>query len=176
MSAVVTRFYQVRFRQWGWARLWITDDWCLTIMSDWGNFAYWWHPDPYDFREFLCHREDDYLANKLSGGAQELDVDATERWIKERISARRREGGFTREEARAEWELLRGCDFESETDRQHWYNHTKIDDAWDSLIYRTPMRVQMFLKHCWPLLVVEIRRDLGQPLRDAAHSWFRRAA
>lgn len=177
MKEPTNYFYQVRRSQWGWARLWITSDWCLTIMSDWGSFSYWWSPDPYDFREFLCSRDDtDYLANKFSRGEQEIDEAATTRWIQERICRERREQRLTREKARQEWELVQGIDFSDEGDRQHWYNHTKLDDAWDALRYRTPMRVQMFLRHCWPLLMVEMRRQLGEPLRQRARGWLERSA
>lgn len=176
MTAVVTRFYQVRFRQWGWARLWITDDWCLTIMSDWGSYSYWWSPEKSDFRRFLCGRDDDYLMNKFAGGRSEIDSDATERWVKERICSQRRSAHLSRDEARREWDLVDGVNFDDEGERQHWYNETRLDDAWDSLIYRHPMRVQQFMKRCWPLLVVEMQRDIGQPLRDRASEWFRRAA
>jgi len=170
-----TTLYQIRFRQWGWARMWVTPDWCLAIMSDWGNYAYWWPPDPYDFREFLLRCDSGYLARKLSAGKQELDTEATERWIKEQICRLRRERRWNRQLARDEWELAR-CDFESESDRQWWYQHTKLDDAWEAFQYRTPMQLQMFLRHCWPLLMIEVRRDMGRPLREQAVKWFRKVA
>lgn len=176
MSAPVTYLYRVRDRKWGWARAWVTSDGCLTIMSDWGNYAYWWFGDNGDHRDFLASCGVDYIENKLAGGKSEIDHDATVAGIKERICRRRREGGLSREEARDEWELLQGVDFESERDMWHWYDNTELDDAAEVLCHRHPLQLQMFMRRCWPLLVAEMLRDYGAQLRGRAHEWFRRAA
>lgn len=175
-NAPLTYFYHVRDRQWGWARAWVTSDGCLTIMSDWGNYAYWWFGDNGDHRRFLASCGVDYIENKLAGGKMEIDADATVRGIKDRIARRRREGGLSRAEARAEWELVDGVDFESERDMWVWYDATELDDACEVLCHRRPLQLQMFMRHCWPLLVVEMRADYGATLRDRARDWFRRAA
>ncbi len=167
--SVVTWFYQVRPRATGWARAWVTSDGCLSIMSDWGNYAYWWGSPVGDFREFLCGCEPGYyITTKLAGGKTEIDHDRTVRGIKDRILRRRREGGFTREEAHDEWELVEMTDFESERDMWSWYDDTKLDDASEVLCYRPPLQLQMFVKRCWPLLVEAMRADLATPASAGA--------
>lgn len=162
-----TWLYTVSDRKSGWARAWVTDDGCLSIMSDWGNYAYWWdrrHPTDRDsdHRDFLCHAGLDYITSKLAGGKTEIDQESTVEGIKERITRGRREGLFSREEARDEWRRVEATDFESPRDMWDWYDHSILPDACEVLCYRTPMQLQMFMKNCWPGLVEAMRTDLQQ--------------
>lgn len=164
-QVTTTWMYSVRHRQSGWARAWVTSDGCLSIMSDWGSYAYWWdrrHPTDRnsDHPDFLCRAGVEYITTKLAGGKEELDAKATERGIKARITRLRREGQLTREGALREWELVHATSFDDEGDRWSWYYKTKLPEAWDALEYRTPMQLQMFMKHAWSLLVAEIQKDL----------------
>lgn len=169
-----TWLYTVSDGKSGWGRAWVTDDGCLSIMSDWGNYAYWWdrrHPTDRntDFRDFLCRANDEYISRKLAGGKTEIDHEATLRDIKGRIARRRREGGFTRQEAQDEWRLAESTHFDDEGDMWAWYHHSKLEDASEVLCYRTPMQLQMFMKKCWPGLVDAMRADLHPTTLGDAH-------
>lgn len=165
--------YSVRHRPSGWARAWVTSDGCLSIMSDWGNYAYWWdrrHPTDRntDHRDFLCHAGAEYIMGKLAGGAQEIDHDRTVEGIKDRIVRRRRERHLTRDQARDEWALVESTYFDDEGDKWDWYHRTKLEDAWDVLCYQTPRQLQMFMKNCWPGLVEAMRADLQPAAQQGA--------
>lgn len=160
----LTRFYEIKPGRSGWARIWITDDGCITIMSDWGNYGYWFGDPAMEFRAFLLGCDNDYLGRKFSAGETELDADATARGIKERILHSRRYGSWSKALARVEWQLVKSTYFDDEHARQWWYEHTELSDASDALCYRTPRKVQFFLKNVWPLFVGQLRAELaGEP-------------
>jgi len=158
----LTRFYEIKPGRSGWARIWITDDGCITIMSDWGNYGYWFGDPAMEFRAFLLECDNEYLGNKLAAGKTELDARATERGIKERILHSRRYGAWSSALARKEWQLAKSTDFESEHERQWWYEHTDLPDASEAMCYRTPRQVQLFLKSVWPLFAAMLRGELQQ--------------
>jgi hypothetical protein len=64
----VTRFYQIKPGESGWARIWITDDATFTCVSDWGNYSYWWGGPGCEFRLFLARCDDSYLTGCFLGG------------------------------------------------------------------------------------------------------------
>ncbi len=156
----ITRFYEFRPGKNGYARFWITDDGCLTCITDYGNYAYWWGSPGCEFREFLTSCGTDYVANKLGGG-REFDGEQTVENIKDCILRRRRELRLTRYEARREWEELPGSCFDSSDDFAHWMHRTKLEDAWELSSYCVPHRVQAFMKHVWPLLVAKLKHELA---------------
>lgn len=174
---MLTRFYSVRDRSWGWARFWLTSDGCLSIMSDWGNYGYWWTHPGCEIRQFLCGIDDSYLLGKLCSGQRDVvDDQGTERAIKGRILDLRRRGVLSRDDARREWDHVSGCSFDNDVGVHEWYLGTELDDAYELPRYEKSPQAQAFVKHAWPLFVVALRRDIGAPLRAAAHEWFRRAA
>lgn len=179
---VTTRFYQVRplQRGWGWGgRFWLTSDGCLSIYSDWGNYGYWWTHPGCEIREFLCRIDDDYLLGKLCSGSglrDVIDEEACERAIKEHILEYRRQGYYDREFARKEWDLVCESSFSTEVEAHEWYRETRLEEAFEFIRYERPPQAVAFVKHCWPAFRAALRRDIGEPLRDASAFWFRRAA
>jgi len=157
----LTRFYTVRGKYGLWARIWITDDGCFTCLSDHGNYGYWWSHPGCEFREFLCGVDDGYLTTKLSAGEKELDAESTTRRVRDTILRQRREGALDRDEAQNEWDLWRETAFEDEFSRNEWYSHTRLGDAYEYMVYRPPIQVQMFVKHLWPLFVEQLRAELA---------------
>lgn len=186
MSAPTTRFYYLRSggqsfwrassaaraRVAAWARIWITDDGCFTTISDHGNYGYWWTAPGCEFRKFLCGCNTDYLANKLRHGETEFDGEESVKQIRRHICEWRRDGTLSRERAAEEWELVhpkpegrwargRHSSMVNEIEANRWYEETKLDDASELLCYRTPMQLQMFLKHLWPLFVEKLKLELA---------------
>lgn len=173
MTTPVTRYYQVRRPGHWWARFWVTSDGCVSIMSDWGNWGYWWTHPGCELREFLCRIDDDYLLRKLcSGRRDELNEARSERSIKEHILEYRRRGWYESDFARREWDLVRQSSFSNEVEAHQWYLETEIQDAYELLRYEPSRQCQAFIEHCWPLFRVELRRDIGAPLRAASWAWF----
>lgn len=176
MTAPVTRYYQVRRPGHWWARFWVTSDGCVSIMSDWGNWGYWWTHPGCELRQFLCRIDDSYLLGKLCMGQREyINEVATERSIKEHILYLRRNGSLDREQARDEWDLVRRIDFSSEVGAHEWYLESEIEDTSELLRYEKSPSCQAFIKQCWWLFRAELRRDIGAPLRATAVAWFRRS-
>lgn len=173
-----TRFYQVRVadgRGSEWARIWITDDGCISIVSDYGNFGYWFGAPGGEFRRFLTGCGDDYLMNKFAEGEKELDQSATERAAKDLVLGNRRDRTLTTEQAQDEWDAVCAVDWQDEYVRSRWYfEETKLVDcgACDVLQYRTPMRVQMFVKVLWPLFVECLEAELAIEASQAHPGFF----
>lgn len=71
-----TRFYQIKPGESGWARIWTTDDGCLSCLSDWGIHGYWWGNPGQEFRAFLVGRDADYITGCLSRNADPPKVRA----------------------------------------------------------------------------------------------------
>jgi hypothetical protein len=158
-SNPITRFYEVKPKS-GWARIWITDDGCISIMSDWGNYGYWFGAPGCEFRVFLVGRDDDYLGNKFAGGKTEFDGEETVEAIRERILYLRREGRLSRDVARKEWTSLPTC-FDTPDDFSCWVNETTMNDMYEYARYVRPHAVRHFLKHVWPLFVGQLKAELA---------------
>lgn len=156
-----TRLYQIKPGKSGWARIWITDDGCITILSDWGNYGYWFGAPDMEFRAFLLQCDTDYLGNKFSGGRTEFDGEQTVENVKDHILRLRRDQRLSAREARDEWQDLPGTAFDSSDDFTHWLHKTKLPEAWEFSSYCVPMRVQGFLKKVWPLFVEMMRHELA---------------
>jgi hypothetical protein len=160
----VTRFYQVRVpKRSEWARIWITEDGCVSILSDYGNYGYWFGGLPEcGMRAFLVRCGDDYLSAKFSAGKREIDCSATELAVKCEITSRRREGDLGREEARKEWGLMRGVNWNSELEQWDWARESKLtEEPWRCFVDRYPIQVTMFLKELWPLFVEQLKAELA---------------
>lgn len=69
----VTRFYQIKPGESGWARIWITDDACFTCVSDWRNWGYWWGNPGQEFRRFLISCDESYLTTCLMQGDRKTE-------------------------------------------------------------------------------------------------------
>jgi hypothetical protein len=167
----ITRFYQVRVPNGHeWARIWITSDGCISILSDYGNYGYWFGSPGCEFRRFLTRCDDDYLGRKFTQGEREFDERLTARAARDLVLSNRRDGTLTKEQARDEWDAVLGVDWCDEYSRSKWYfEETKLVDcgATEVLQYRTPMQVQMFLKVLWPLFIEQLRAELASEAAQA---------
>lgn len=166
----ITRFYEVNAGKPGWARIWITDDGCISVMSDYGNYGYWFGDPGCEFRLFLTHCDDDYLGNKFAGGKTEFDGEATVELIRERILHLRRTGSLAASVARDEWNALPGV-FDTPEDFQSWArDDTQLQDAYELSCYVRPHAVRNFFKRTWPLFKAQLREELAaeQPQQVAS--------
>jgi len=158
--APTTRFYQVHQRS-EWMRAWVTDDGCLSIMSDFGNYAYWWTSPGKEIRRFLVETGVDYLTMKLSAGKREFDADETKEAIKDQIALLKKEHQIDAKQARDFWESAQ--EIRDEASARLWFHEIDQQHQEDfSLCYRStyPQQLVQLMKVLWPKLVQVIRDEL----------------
>jgi hypothetical protein len=155
----VTRLYEIRAGKSGWARIWITDDGCITILSDYGNYGYWFGAPDCEFRKFLTDCDDDYLGSKFANGRQVFDGEETVDAIREHILRTRRDKRIDADLARREWDAL-GTSFDNEVEFAYWLRDTGLGGEFSR--YVRPHAIGHFLKQVWPLFMAELRRELAQ--------------
>ena len=146
----------------GWAVVLLTSNGMLAVASDFGNYVHHWPPEPGDFRAFLLQCDDGYLTRKLSGGHRVVDGQRTAQGIREQILHYRREGFYTREFARKEWDLCNSADFGSEWDLHDWYRETDLEDAYDLVSHDAPPQLVGFMEHVWPRFRAALQAELGE--------------
>ncbi len=156
----LTRFYEVKPGKSGWARIWITDDGCISIMSDWGNFGYWFGAPGCEFRKFLTGCDDDYLGNKFAAG-KEFDGEETADAVRERIRDLRLRSGLSATTAREEWDAVPTA-FDDDVAFRDWMHRTLLSEAWECAHYVRPHNVTQFIKHVWPLFMEMLKAELTQ--------------
>lgn len=152
-------------RHQGWAIIVIGSDGYFSAVSDYGNYAFWWsHPGTKDFRQFLLRSQEswDYFCGKL--GTQEYDGKTTCESVKRRIIDARKDGFFTKEEARKEWDLLSSNEWlESEMNYNDWMRETELSDAWEHHTESYPIHLEMFvkktMKRLGDLLEAELKKE-----------------
>lgn len=120
------------------------------------------------FRQFLLECDDGYLLRKISP-TQEWDGDATMETIKETIIGMRRDGGWSKDDAREEWDSLDHYEgFHSEYNFWDWGRNTKITDVHELSCYQDSQQAKAFLEKCWPQLKTLIRTELQHEQEDLA--------
>lgn len=152
----------------GWAKIVIGSDGFFAAVSDYGNYAFIWsHHGCRDFREFLIRasRDWDYFVRKFDP-KQLWDRNAVEDDIRRRIIEWRRDGRFTREEARAEWDLADDADFNDEVGFWQWAGETTFPDAFEHTRYMLNPQCVAFVKKTMgerlaPILRAELDAEKG---------------
>jgi hypothetical protein len=165
MKTPVTRFYQVRVAppHIEWARIWITDDGCISILSDYGNYGYWFGGLPEcGMRAFLVQAGDDYLINKFSAGKREIDHEATEKAIEREIHELMVAGDFDITDKIHEETIMDRVDWSNLIEQWEWARASKIDEAHRLIQTRYPMQVTMFLKELWPIFREQLNAELAE--------------
>lgn len=142
----------------GWAIFLLDSKGFFAVCSDYGDYVYHWGSiGPTDFRVFLCGLDRSYLIGKIAP-KKEYDAEATKDFVKETIISHRRDGTFTKEEAREEWDLMQECDFDDFND---WLRQTQISDAWEMAIYRHSRQALAFYDRVWPRFIALLKEDLA---------------
>jgi hypothetical protein len=149
---------------WDWATVVLTDEGPgrgqVMINSSYGNWSYYWGAmGTRCIRSFLVGCDNGYLQSKLLGGRREVsgvfDEVATIARIKEVIAE------LPKEQAKAERELLKDADFDSEYTRGLWIDQTQIPEAWDLFCSKPEPQSETFLTTLWPALVALWKRELA---------------
>lgn len=159
--APITRFYQVAQHS-EWMRAWVTNDGCLSIMSDYGNYAHWWTSPGKEFRRFLVETGTDYLTMKLAGGQREFQEAETKKAIQERIAQLRKDKTIDAEQARDLWESAK--DIVDPTSAGIWFHEMEDHREEFCECYRSsyPQQLVQLMAILWPKLVEVIRAELAR--------------
>jgi hypothetical protein len=158
----------------GWAIFVIGSDGYFSVVSDYGDYAYLWTHAGEEFRRALIRMDWDYASRKLAHGRpKEYQQRRTLANVKDCILRYRRDGSWTAEKAREEWDLLRTYnDLAHEFDLADWIRDgTSIEDASELPVYDTPAQVVAFCKVVLPRFQALLRAELEveTPKAEAAH-------
>jgi len=156
MTTPTLRRYEVTTEKGGWlASIVIGSDGWLGVVSDYGNYAYFWRSfGDVDFRAFLAGLNTGYLLCKLSTKS-EYDAAATEARVKAAVAEC--EG----EKAVEERELLEDSDLGSPEDFAFWHRETSIDDTSGLAVYDYPGDAKRFAERVWPRFTAMLRAELA---------------
>ncbi len=146
----------------GWAVVVMCSDGYFSTVSDYGNYAFWWtHHARDDFRKFILSADDDYVRRKLDP-EKHYDGNTTLWIVKSAIIRLRREGEWTRDQAREEWDLLDEYDLYEAEGFSRWYEATKIPDAHECYHQSPSAQIMGFVEHTLPRLKQLIRAELDR--------------
>ncbi|AHD04899.1 hypothetical protein ABNB59_06440 [Paenibacillus larvae] len=150
----------------GWGTFLLDETGMFAAVTDYGNCAYKWpHSGCEDFRHFFAQERTNwgYFLPKLFYELKEYDGDETLQRIKEYIISCRRDGTFTREKARQEWDLLERHDWlYGDFEFAYWYDETSISDAEEFYIRGYPSSALAFVNKLLPRLSKAIREELAR--------------
>ncbi|QQR47781.1 hypothetical protein JKA73_17760 [Myxococcus xanthus] len=168
--------YRLRTADNRWlAEVFLRSDGLFTVVSDYGNYGYWWGNPGRPVREFVAaladRDESDYLCGKL-GSRDWWDGTSTLKAIREHIIEYRRDGSWTKERAAEEWQTLsealttwhdvdaRNATEMDELQFHNWFRETKIDDASEFAAYDYEPQLRAFASEVMPVLATAIREQL----------------
>ncbi|WAM23780.1 hypothetical protein [Myxococcus sp. NMCA1] len=157
---------------------WLADvvmrsDGYFSTVSDWGNYAFRWTNPGCEFRAFVARLEKDpgYVCSKL-GRSDWWDGKRTLKAIREHIIEYRRDGSYSKEEAKEAWESVvkaLGCwhrrDARSidEIDIGQfavWCAGTEVEMPYEFARNDYPPDVRSFAREVMPVLAAAIREQL----------------
>lgn len=171
----------------GWGIFLVDSEGMMSVVSDYGNYAYLWSSiGDRDFREFLSDCDEWYLTSKLAP-QRSYDGAATERRIKDEIARKRRNGSISRARARLRWDCLLRADLGSELGFSDWvrddddtvrhHHHCSGDGrrrdeqpmaAHELAVYTHSPQIQMFCRRLWPRFVARLQAQLKEETAGVA--------
>ena len=152
----------------GWGVFVIGSYGFFSVVSDYGNYAFWWtHFGEGDFRAFLISLEWDYAAGKLGQGHTKVfQGQSTIENVRDHILQHRRDGSWSKERALEEWELIESTDLSIHP--EDWMRATKIEDAYELIRRDWPADVLAFCKVLLPRFQQVLRDELARETAPAA--------
>lgn len=159
------RYYLPSQKGEGFAEIVLCSSGFFGAVSDYGNYSFAWrHFGEGDFRAFVAGLGWDYLAGKLgpcSGHQDQADYERTVKVIREHILEHRREGYYSKDMARAEWEAVELLDGEAtEVGIHEWMEATRIEDACELISYGPSVHLRAFCRQTMPRLAELLRAEL----------------
>jgi hypothetical protein len=158
-SQDVTRYDIPSKHYGGWGVFFVGSDGLLSIVSDYGNFGYWWDCPGCEFRKFLCQIDDGYLYRKLTMGKSDgLDVEQTARNLRRLVGSLIRDGSWTMEQAREELEHI--AHFQCDEDCTAYYYNTKLDDIHEETVTKPHQQTMALIERLWPRFIDVLKAEL----------------
>lgn len=152
----------------GWYVAFIDEGGTVSVVSDYGNYAYRWHHKhlPYSaeqggIRKFLTTADESYFLSKFAH-RDEFDPAATRTAFKNYILEFRRThpGPKYQELCRMAYS---GIDQIPDWDELGFNDHIRdcdIDGIHETIVYSYPQQAQALMKEVWPKIVAAIKADL----------------
>lgn len=136
-----------------WAVAFVTEDGFFSVVSDYGNYGYYWSEPGTHILKFLGERGNpDYFLSKLSP-VQEVNFDATCRAIRDSILQMRRTQGIDSDTAEMFWTDIEAVEHSDmgleEFDRE---NGGAFPDYRLPRVMKHDVQAQQFMKIIWPQL------------------------
>lgn len=152
----------------GWGVFLLDSTGMFTVVSDYGNYAYWWsHFGTADFREFVCGLVDSEYTIKKLNPTRVYDGDATFQEVKKAILELRRGSPkrFKKQWASETWDDLHHYYDKLQTDHDfsRWLDADhRIDDAYELRCTRPESDVTAFVTYLLPRLQEYLRNMLQE--------------
>lgn len=146
----------------GWGIFLLDSTGMFAAVTDYGNYAYMWdHHGKKDFREFVAGlaKSPYYVLGKVA--KKDYSGKETIKAIKEDILDNRRDGSYTKEFARREWDLLKNTDdMDSVFGFKEWYDNTHVSDASELYSMDWSLQAKAFATKLMPRLAEALKDEL----------------
>lgn len=155
-----------------WSIVFVDSTGCFSVLSDHGDWAYRWvtqHTGQDDFRKFLVQIDSNYLARKI-GRAEDnavFDGDRTRQDLRKQVIELRREGRWTRDRARREWDLVGEIEGHP-VSFDLFLQSTTIEEAWEFRHTRREFGLDHWSRVSFPRLKEVIRAELAREIDRAS--------
>jgi hypothetical protein len=138
----------------------------ILVNSTFGAFCNSWGHCGQPFKQFLAGLNFNYFMTKCRGmDAEQFDGEKSVRNAKERVTALRRDGTLTREQAREAWDAIEECESEAEHSEYAFVRELYqvdipgLSEPWE-LVVRSPTPDTVgFWRDIWPEFVAAIRAE-----------------
>jgi hypothetical protein len=161
--------YHFKIEQCLWATFFVRDNGQLSIMSDYGDWNYWWHSFGDDFKAFLCGLGDDYIMDKLSCGKRELNFNKTIQNIKDNIVECRNSRDMDSDLALACWDEIEALEYCDDIDLFYAEMLMNCPDimnlVYDNNASELPIsreycyHLKAFVDKFWPMFTNKLKED-----------------
>jgi len=123
--------YTLTSRSW-WGQITVSEDGCLTVISDYGNYGYAWRSFGKSFKKFLITLDGSYLYNKLGRDVPKVfNSKETSQEIRTYIIECRRNKEISSEQAREFWDEVEEIEAMSDT-----HEYCSFINHWSSSILK----------------------------------------
>lgn len=146
----------------GWGLFLLDSTGMFSAVTDFGNAAYKFEVrEGEDIRKYFAKGVPGNLLPNLFYNLRRYDGDETLRKVKEDIIYLRGDRSLTREEARAEWDLLFKNDFlENDANFVRWYDETTLCEAAENYTLSYPASCRAFVNKLMPRFSAAVAVEL----------------
>lgn len=148
----------------GWFVVFIDEIGCVSIQSDYGDYAYRWSSFGEDIRTFLMQCDQSYLINKFTLGWPQISKgEKSTRRIKESILDERRQGAISKQEARDLYDAV--PDLEDGFRLNDIYDSNLVDwiigGEYGTLVCEKELgQIVAFFEVCWPDILKQMKESM----------------